>query len=156
MYPSITLPRIGMNHRCRFGKIMREGVYCGVSGPTYESKAEIGAMRTLGTDTVGMSTVPEVIKQLWTQCPIDHSCVAADPCCGPCGAESARLVCSHQHVCNDVTASWYLSSFALLDLAAVWGPARCESNPTIKKCWITLNFVPRICGRLYVQCRGLT
>jgi len=40
---------------------LREGVYIGVSGPTYETPAEIDAFRILGAHAVGMSTVPEVI-----------------------------------------------------------------------------------------------
>lgn len=40
---------------------LREGVYLGNSGPSYETPAEIRAYRTMGADAVGMSTIPEAI-----------------------------------------------------------------------------------------------
>ncbi|MCY6371035.1 purine-nucleoside phosphorylase [Clostridium ganghwense] len=40
---------------------LQEGVYACMSGPTYETPAEIRMVRTLGGDAVGMSTAPEVI-----------------------------------------------------------------------------------------------
>lgn len=43
------------------GKTLEEGIYVAVSGPSFETPAEIRAYRTLGATLVGMSTVPETI-----------------------------------------------------------------------------------------------
>lgn len=41
---------------------LREGVYLAITGPTYATRAELRAFRTLGADAVGMSTVFEVMR----------------------------------------------------------------------------------------------
>lgn len=45
----------------RLGMTLQEGVYVQLSGPSYESSAELKALRILGADAVGMSTVVETI-----------------------------------------------------------------------------------------------
>lgn len=49
--------RLALEERVR---VVR-GVYCAVLGPSYETRAEIGMLRRMGADAVGMSTVPEVL-----------------------------------------------------------------------------------------------
>jgi purine-nucleoside phosphorylase len=41
--------------------LLREGIYCALSGPSFEGPADLRFLRGIGADAVGMSTAPEVI-----------------------------------------------------------------------------------------------
>ncbi|NLT67400.1 MAG: purine-nucleoside phosphorylase [Acidobacteria bacterium] len=43
------------------GISLRQGIYAGLRGPSYETPAEIRMCRTIGADAAGMSSIPEVI-----------------------------------------------------------------------------------------------
>lgn len=58
---SLRYQEIAREEAERLGLKIFEGVYAGLSGPSYETPAEIRFLRTIGADLVGMSTVPEAI-----------------------------------------------------------------------------------------------
>lgn len=55
------LRTVAREEAARLGIRLAEGVYGCVSGPSYETPAEVRMLRTLGADVVGMSTVPEAV-----------------------------------------------------------------------------------------------
>lgn len=55
------LKNIALTSASSLGIDIKQGVYMMMSGPTYETPAEIRMARILGADAIGMSTIPEVI-----------------------------------------------------------------------------------------------
>jgi purine-nucleoside phosphorylase len=75
------------------GITLREGVYAGLMGPSYETPAEIRMLKVLGAQAVGMSTVPEVIalRHMKTR-------VAALSCVTNLAAGISKTVLDHKEV----------------------------------------------------------
>ncbi len=57
---------------------LKEGVYCGVTGPTFETRAEYKLLSDIGGDAVGMSTVQEVIAAVHIGLPVFAMSVITD------------------------------------------------------------------------------
>jgi len=66
---------------------LREGVYAGLLGPSYETPAEIKMLRVMGAQAVGMSTVPEVIALRHMRVPVAALSCITNLAAGVTGAE---------------------------------------------------------------------
>jgi len=77
-----------------------KGVYCMVSGPNYETPAELRMLRILGVDAVGMSTVPEVITAVHSGIKVFGLSIVTDIM-----EEVIFKGVSHQEVLNNVKKS---------------------------------------------------
>jgi len=72
---------------------IEEGVYIGLTGPTYETPAEIQFQRTMGADAVGMSTVLEAIAARWAGTELVGVSLVTNP-----GAGVTGMPLSHEEV----------------------------------------------------------
>lgn len=80
---------------------IRFGTYCGVSGPSYETPHEIGAIRVLGGDAVGMSTVPELVVAAHCGLPVVGIALVSNRCKGP---DDDHIDPTHAEVLESVSA----------------------------------------------------
>jgi len=72
---------------------LREGIYIGLLGPTYETPAEVRMLRSWGGDAVGMSTVLEVIAARWAGLEVCGVSLVTNP-----GAGYTGELLSHEEV----------------------------------------------------------
>ncbi len=100
----------------RAGLRMHSGVYLAVSGPTYETPAEVRAFARLGADAVGMSTVPETIVA--RQCGLR---VAAVSCITNLAAGRSRSPLSHAEVLETAKRVQSLAARMLHNFATDYG-----------------------------------
>ena len=79
---------------------VKEGVYCGVTGPTFETRSEYKMIQVLGGDAVGMSTVPEVIVAIHMGIPVFAMSVITD-----IGIREEENVITHEEVLEAAKAA---------------------------------------------------
>ncbi|MBT3181463.1 MAG: purine-nucleoside phosphorylase [Deltaproteobacteria bacterium] len=71
------LQKLSRTVSAKIGLEVKEGVYAATPGPSYETKAEVAALRDMGADAVGMSTVPSVIAANFLNMRVlTYSCIA--------------------------------------------------------------------------------
>ncbi len=92
------------------------GVYLGVSGPSYETPAEIRAFAKLGADAVGMSTVPEAIVA--RQCGLK---VAGISCITNLAAGRSKQNLSHSDVLDTAERVKSLAAQLLKNFSKLYG-----------------------------------
>jgi purine-nucleoside phosphorylase len=67
------------------GVALEEGVYAGLTGPTYETPAEVRMLRAMGADAVGMSTVLEAVVARWAGAEVIGVSLVTNPGAGITG-----------------------------------------------------------------------
>ena len=82
------------------GYAIRQGVYFGVTGPTFETRAEYKMIHILGADAVGMSTVQEVIAAVHCGMKVFAMSVITD-----LGIREEENIITHQEVLDAANAA---------------------------------------------------
>lgn len=112
---SVLLKRAARQAKVR----LHPGVYLAVSGPSYETPAEIRAFARLGADAVGMSTVPEAITA--RQCGL---AVAGLSCITNLAAGRSNRALSHREVLETGEKVKEAATEMLYQFAILYGQAR--------------------------------
>ena len=81
---------------------VQHGVYCSTTGPTYETPAECRYFRIIGSDTIGMSTTPEVIVARQGKLPVFGLSIVSDM--GNIYGEEKTVTITHEEVIKAVNA----------------------------------------------------
>lgn len=84
----------------QLGHKVHEGVYCGVTGPTFETRSEYKLLHIVGGDAVGMSTVQEVIVARHMDIPVFAMSVITD-----LGIREEENIITHQEVLEAAAAA---------------------------------------------------
>jgi purine-nucleoside phosphorylase len=72
---------------------LQRGIYAGVSGPSYETRAEIRMLRRMGADAVGMSTIAEVAAAKQSAMRVVGLSLISNTL-----SDTARITLDHDHV----------------------------------------------------------
>jgi purine-nucleoside phosphorylase len=115
--PNLSRLLFKAGHFCKLQ--LRRGVYLAVSGPTYETPAEVTAYARLGADAVGMSTVPEAIVA--RQCDLR---VAGLSCITNLAAGINRGGLSHAEVLETAGRVGSMAAVLLKKFAQLYGKDR--------------------------------
>lgn len=97
---SLELVAKGKAIAAELGYQVHEGVYCGVTGPTFETRAEYQMLKVIGGDAVGMSTVQEVIVARHMGLPVFAMSVITD-----LGIRDDNNIITHQEVLEAAAAA---------------------------------------------------
>ncbi len=93
---------------------LQEGVYIGVTGPTFETRAEYKMLNSLGGDAVGMSTVQEVIAAVHMGLPVFAISVITD-----IGIRQEENIITHEEVLQAAKDAEPKMTYILKELIAV-------------------------------------
>ena len=89
---------------------IQKGCYVGVTGPTLETRNEYGYFRSIGGDTIGMSTIPEIIT-----------------------AHQMNMKCFAVSIITDLGVPGKIKKVSLIDVIAAAGKAEPRMTLIIKK-----------------------